>query len=137
MAMVLCMVGCNDPQPSENQIVPDVSGRGKIPQVLSAPACEDVPHFTNIRLDPVVPGGLTETEIQDLIAQGWKDGRLVRSQDNCLMMFKNMMNGQLEWRCGTIPAGTRILKNPTEDIGVAAACGNPTGLETLKDSWFP
>lgn len=137
VALVLCLIGCSDPQPSQQVSAPGLSGRGKIAQVLSVPVCESVPHFTDIRLDPVVPGGLTETEIQDLIAQGWVDGRMIRSQDNCLMMFKSMMNGQPEWRCGTIPQGTRILKNPAGDIGTAAACGNPVGIETIKDSWFP
>lgn len=135
--LVSCLIGCSNPQPSEYQQHSVASGRNKLPSTLSIPVCEDVPHFTDITADPIVPGGMTEWEIGDSIAQGWVDGIMIRSQDNSLMMFRNMMSGQPEWRCGTIPEGTRILKSPNGNIGIATMCRNPTGLETIKDSWFP
>ncbi len=137
IALMFCIIGCGDSQPLQQQPVGVFSGRDKVPGVLSIPACEDVPRFTDITADPMVPGGMTPQEIQDSIASGWVDGRMVRSQDNCLMKFRSMMGGQPEWRCGTIPQGTRILKSPYGDIGLATMCGNTVGLETLKDSWFP
>lgn len=136
-ALLLGMIGCSDSQPSEHRGTGSESGRSKTSGTLSIPACEDVPRFTDITVDPVVPGGMTEREIRDSVAVGWVDGETAVPRNNCLVMFRNSVSGELEWRCGTIPAGTRILKSPNGDIGLAAHCRNTTDLETLQDSWFP
>lgn len=137
VALVLCLAGCSGSQPADHEVIGNGSGPGKTPETLSIPACEDVPQFTDITVDPVVPGGMTPKEIQDKIADGWVDGTMMRSQEHCLVMFRNRISGQTEWRCGTIPEGTRILKSPAGDIALCTTCTNGVGIETIKDSWFP
>jgi hypothetical protein len=85
---------------------------------------------------PVIPGGMTQAQVDDSVNAGWDVGFTLIDVTDARVMFKDSL-GQLYWACGTVPAGTVVLRAPDSTWGITKKCGNQNWEETLANSWFP
>lgn len=98
------------------------------PTVVKAEGAVDISDcqgsFVSIENEiPVVPGGLTGQDIQDLCDKGWERMSSNQQVTNWPVTFGTGKPGETIIKCGTIPAGTEFMGKQQEAILVA--CGNP------------
>jgi hypothetical protein len=81
--------------------------------------------------DPVIPGGVTPAMVQQWLNEGWTVEQRVTPRDlpDTLVQFRRPVTNELEWRRGTVPAGTvyyvrsHIPGGPTLEQ-ILRPCGN-------------
>ncbi|MEO5931825.1 MAG: hypothetical protein ABIR47_17965 [Candidatus Kapaibacterium sp.] len=103
---IATLIGCNDPQPTSTQTVNQSSGNIKNGrQVLTG--CDGT--FTDLFTENGVPGDLTQSQVNSLLSNGWHWDSTTTSiaiGAHCLDQNNNQII-----LCGTIPAGTTLLKD--------------------------
>jgi len=77
--------------------------------------------------DPMVFGGLSATEIQAALNNGWKKSVVQNDHDNIDTVFKDPSNpAGFSIAPASVPAGTEYLWHPDGRGVFASSCGNPT-----------
>ena len=80
-------------------------------------------------VDPVMPGGLAESDRASLLANGWtKEVTAAEVKDAYLTFADPELPGGVAVRRVSIPAGTVYFKNTAKNAVVVDGCGNLGGL---------
>jgi hypothetical protein len=78
-------------------------------------------------IDALKPGGMSDEEVANLLARGWKEEVTRYDVTDAYLAFSDTsLPGGVTLRRVSVPAGTQYLYNAEEGIALVRSCGNPT-----------
>lgn len=78
-------------------------------------------------VDPLVPGGLTKKQQEELRRKGWGEETTRYDVRNVGIGFSSPdLPGGVIFKLVDVPAGTRYMYNPEDGTAIIMDCGNPS-----------